>query len=594
MNNDWFSRPLVHKATELLSAAEQHAAIPEVQTLAIRLDKAIGLMDSADLERPATIALFGGTHVGKSALFNALIGRPNASPVSEGRGCFTQDPVAAVHPADAGRLPWLDALGTTRISGPLQDVALVDTADIDGVEGERQDKTRTVMDKADVLVFVSSPDKRSNFDVLNEMKSRVSRKRWFFVLTRADQVSPDVFDDFCRGIRELGFDTGPHCCFFVNGMDPDGYDLPRLRSQIFSSRPAMQLRALHEETFLGELSHALDPATTERFKALSNSLGQSEAELNTRVAGLFDEVLSSAEAQKRLRFLTQHAVWREAVGRTWLPLKFYIFLRARFASLPLFWTLGRMASLGPNLLRIATAGFQALWSRNRVAIPLELLGRCFTPKHLEQLEHIKHQARRAIEDLDLDELIPEEEAPDETQGGQALAKIPLFGQSLQAWQEAQRERKRSSKAQVLEALQESIDDAAIDMADRAVRWRHNFFGNLLPCLLLAHGVFRLFASWMHGHFLHFNFFFHLLLLLLFALLPGYWLISASVRRVTKSTAVRPVQQLTEPAETADLRTIASGLDHFSDKIDRLERRAQQTRETISKELAPETFGARLR
>ena len=584
--------PLIPKARDLRAAAERFSALPAAQTLALRLDRSLALMEDETLTRPVAIALFGGTQVGKSTLFNALVGREDASPVSDGRGCFTQDPVAAVHPADEGRLPWLEELRAERVGGPLSDVVLVDTADIDGVEGERQVRTRRVMDHADVLVYVTSPDKRSNFDVLREVRARVTRKRWFFVMTRADQVGQETFEDFRRGVEDLGFDTGPHCCFLVDARAPEAHDLPRLRTQIFSARPVQQLRALREEAVLSDLIHALDPAHAGDLSLLARRIEETERDLDVQVRSLFAEVLDQPDSRQQLQRLTRYAVWRAVSPRVWPPLKLAAWLRARSASLPLYYSLGRMATAGPNVFRLLSSTVQAVWARNSVAVPMEALGRCFSPAHMERLEQLRSQARRSLEDLDLDDLDPPEPEPQDS-GEHALANLPVVGRALQAWSEQQAARRRSSRQQLLDALQGAIEVAAENLADRAVRWRHNVFGNLLPALFLLHGLFRLFRDWFEGTWLSFDFFIHFLLLFLATLIPGYWLLAASVRRVTgQGTDIDPLGQLREPAETRPLREARRGLERLAVQADRLERRARQSRDTISRELAPETFGAR--
>jgi len=89
-------RYLSQSAQRMLRLARLFTAVDGMSDFAWALEEALARTQSPESHRPMMAILLGGTGVGKSTLFNALIQKPDASPVSDSRRCFTSRPYVAV------------------------------------------------------------------------------------------------------------------------------------------------------------------------------------------------------------------------------------------------------------------------------------------------------------------------------------------------------------------------------------------------------------------------------------------------------------------------------------------------------------------
>src|SRR4051812_48869880 len=94
MNFDSLLQPLREDARHLATRCHDLESHPAIAQLALRLGQ-VASSSEGPYERPVLAALIGGTGVGKSQLFNALIGRPEASPTSSAERLKTKHPVIA-------------------------------------------------------------------------------------------------------------------------------------------------------------------------------------------------------------------------------------------------------------------------------------------------------------------------------------------------------------------------------------------------------------------------------------------------------------------------------------------------------------------
>jgi hypothetical protein len=155
-----------------------------------------------------TLALVGGTGVGKSSLLNALAGAP-VSPASVRRP--TTDRTVAWVPAAsradlAGLLDHLD-VGDIRIHSDhaLGSVAILDLPDMDSVASEHRERVEALLPRVDAVVWVTDLEKYHDA-VLHDVFLRrwIERlDRQLVVLNKADRLA---IDDAERVRRDLQLD----------------------------------------------------------------------------------------------------------------------------------------------------------------------------------------------------------------------------------------------------------------------------------------------------------------------------------------------------------------------------------------------------
>ncbi len=169
-----------------------------------------------DLERQlervhqaAIITLVGSTGAGKSALLNALVGKPVAL---EGTDRPTTRRPVVYAPRDADLTQLLEGLpgeepDVVRYdldgSGPWTEQVFVDAPDTNSIALEHRDVVRALADKSDVLLVVLHRQSIVEEASVSFLDAFAGRRELVFVLGRADELTPAARESLLDDLRRL-------------------------------------------------------------------------------------------------------------------------------------------------------------------------------------------------------------------------------------------------------------------------------------------------------------------------------------------------------------------------------------------------------
>ncbi|PTN36095.1 GTPase [Desulfonatronum sp. SC1] len=616
----FFPHRITARIEELIQKARRFDRLPAAQAMALRLERVLGVLDDrtgldVGLGRPVVIVLLGGTGVGKSELFNALLGKPGLSPTSATIRPKTTRAHVAVAPADKQHLTFLDEADVVITDHRLSGTALIDAPDVDSTESVHLERTRRLVERADIVVYVGSPDKRANFSIQDEVRRWAARKRWFFVLNKLDQI-PDqdreaVCADFLGRVRDLGFDVDQGGFFAVsavvaqNGEDGLNERFERLRAALFAHRAKEQVQALRTEDVFNQVRHALSVSVRQDLESLHRTLSAHEQELDGRVRGIFLKALSTPHSQDMLRRIIREQAWRAAPGRVGGFLALPVWVRGRLAFSGLAYHLARMSAGGPSLTRMLRAGWHAAKAAWQGILPVRTILQGFSAEEERRLTDIVQDSRRTLQDLGLDRLDGAKpsafEPPASTpEAEQALWATRLLHQSLNVLRSQgvlprtseHSEQDQRTREFFQERLEQAVLASAGQLAARRLGLAHTLAGNLLPVLVFGHAALRLVSGWLAGDWLPFDFYLTAMAVFLISLFPGYLLVSVAL---TRSGDLPPPEQLVQaldaPAETESLRRVRQDVEELLDRVRDMEDALRVSTEVLQQELDPSRFGA---
>lgn len=581
---------------ELAAEAESLTPFPEAARIAERVNEADAASTRPEAEgRPLVFALLGATGVGKSSLFNALLGQ-DASPVSTVERCYTREPFVAAADASRPLVAFLERHHPVWCDGVSDDLpaVLIDTPDIDGMLRGNWETTRSVLQETDVVVFVTDPDRRANLAPLRELALWAGRKHWVFVLNKADQLRDReaVRRDWDDRLREAGFEPTVHNRLVVSVRGPDQGDLEHLRQLIFQRRTESDRRSLWLRNLLGRYQHALSDELIGPVRRRTEELAQLERGHVEQVRNVYRVGLGVP--------LVSRALWNHLRNRTWLAvaaqgaglLSPALWIRARFAALSQSFAIARLTR-GSLVGLAAAAGAAALETMRGLAglrRALDLMG----PEVRDRLEVIHRTARRQVEDRGLArllELTPERPATQDEAAPSgpvhiAAGPIRLDLPSRSALTTAL-ERLGLAQAEEDEVLNELYDQTerlAADSARRAAGWFWVLIGNVLPIAALGHILYRIGWSWYSAVYLPLPFYLMAAAVFAASCLPGYWLISARVARLTRSIDLEAlVQRIQSPRAVRSLRAVRDRLEQFVMSADGLARELDTLRQQLPRD-----------
>ena len=236
---------LVRETMELTGADTPQLLEDDAPVLA---DEALEAADD-DGERFYLVGIIGGKDVGKSALVNALVGRPITAITSHGPG--TETVVAYAHQSREAPLRALlerEVPGQYRIvthdSPHLLRQVLLDLPDIDSHWRSHLEVTRAMLRHMLYPVWVQSVEKyadRQPQEMLARVAAGNAASNFVFCLNKVDQVEGtgrgdavptaalEIRDDFAQRIARTVSLAKPPDVFLISAAHPERYDLPRLR-----------------------------------------------------------------------------------------------------------------------------------------------------------------------------------------------------------------------------------------------------------------------------------------------------------------------------------------------------------------------------
>ncbi|GAB1355611.1 hypothetical protein MASR1M12_43570 [Erysipelotrichia bacterium] len=170
---------------------------------------------SATGPAPLVVTIIGGTGVGKSFIFSSLCATPEISPSSSSVRGYTKELFVAAAPEDRSLLPF-SSDEAHYLPGLLPGAILIDTPDLDTINSNNARLARETIRVSDILIVVTTPDKRSNFAIHQNVVEWASRKRWFFVINKTD-TAPDATNeslkkDLADRLQQIGFSVDPEPC----------------------------------------------------------------------------------------------------------------------------------------------------------------------------------------------------------------------------------------------------------------------------------------------------------------------------------------------------------------------------------------------
>ena len=581
-------RYLSQSAQRMLRLARLFTAVDGVSDFAWALEEAVARTQAPESQRPMMAILLGGTGVGKSTLFNALIQKPDASPVSDSQRCFTSRPYVAVSSQWEPLLSLPADLGAEIVHAELGSLALCDTPDVNGILREHYFVTEELVKQCDIVILVTSPERRADFDVTEEVRRWASRKRWLFILNRIDEVKDieAVREDFDRRLHELGFQPDNRCRFLVSAHRPDDFDFPALRRTLFGFDYQRVARAIRFDGVLGYLQHACDPRRSASLDTLRQKLADLRKEFLERIRETYQRALAEPGVKRTFQRLVLESAWQAARERSQGFLAIPVWLRVRAAYLPVAYHLAMIGTRGFSAIRTLRAAFTMLRAALTGELPLWRIVHALGPAFQREVKLIENDLKRALEDLGL----PLEEVPsgtDDTDHSAAHLKV----ERAPTWLfEILSDEDRNELAELLVRDIRHLGELA---ADKSVTILTQWVGNLLPLGVMLDVLLRVGYAWVQSAwYLSPNSAalpaanFYLLAGAIFAisLIPGYTGLSLKLGKSAK----RLSQDFNPAVEDSALLEPLAQWETILDELVRLRnqtaRRVESLRRTIGKDL----------
>lgn len=285
---------------------------PDASTWSVERDRLAGTIRSYLIPRaldpsvPMTVVLAGPTGSGKSTLMNSLFGL-DASTTGAIRPT-TRSPVVLTRPGRADLYRVIGGVSCDVVTGDaaiLDDLALVDAPDLDSTSTSHKAMAETLIDNADVVVFITSALRYADEVPWRVLRRAVTRGAPVInVLNRVGSPSAGAVVDFRSRLSTAGLDdeliTVPEHHLAEGAQQVPALAVRSLRKRLFEivsnrERFARDVfdRVLHSTVGqTSELARSMKEASDELDELaaeLSNSLGDrvSNLELERGGAGSF-------------------------------------------------------------------------------------------------------------------------------------------------------------------------------------------------------------------------------------------------------------------------------------------------------------------
>lgn len=550
---------------------------PLAASSAAGLGAALELLDRRDRpNRPFTIVLLGGTGVGKSRLFSSLAGTPGASPSSDAERNHTRVPHVACSPQERALTGIPDNSDPIWVDWERNSTVLVDTPDIDGMVLANRQVTKRILGLADLVVFVTSPDKLANavpFEVLREWAPLT---RWAFVLNKSDLVSNPAANasDWSSRLASIGFPGAKiHTTIASQPNDPG---VSGLALALFVQRPPSRVRLLRHEAFLRVGQKAL---ASERIDGLDLARAKLLARKGELALGLHNALikgLGQAETAESFRTILGDSVWQKLPAGAGPLLFLPLWAKARFFSLLTGYQFSRLALAGPTMIGAGLLGLSAAAGLYRNYGPLRRVVDNLGDSYRVALDQARNDAKHTLEDMGLP---PMESAtpPVAVENNESPPWMRFIEDRIKSWA------LKGSDDGVLESLDTDIEKASGSLA-RGI-WRSPSgmlswtLGNVLPALMLGWILYRAGTGWYEAIYPDTSFFLSSLLLWCVSFAPGFfWVWGLVWNRVHRIPVSGLIHQNTEPFALRPL-TLAA------DELEESRREAVRLREGLGQNLA---------
>jgi energy-coupling factor transporter ATP-binding protein EcfA2 len=513
-----------------------------VSDLCDALDLAVRELRQGRPQGVALVTLVGGTGVGKSTLFNALIGKINASPVSHDRRCFTDRPYVAVHPADRPLLDFPEEWQPVYVDIPFRGWAICDAPDINGILESNRQLAKQLIEKSHFLIYVTMSERRADFDVLKEIRNYAIAKRWLFVLNKADEITDlsAVREDFCRRLTEIGFAPDEDVVFVTSARAPENSEVVRLRHFLVERDPREVARLGALDAFLGRLQDALSHERLRPLREAVDRLSKFQEKLTRETREVYREGLQDPVAAMAIQRVMNEAIWQYVVDKSWGFAALIAWLRWRWSRFRLAYALLRLSTSRFSLFQL----LHTLVTTSAVVftnlLPIWQITQHLASHCKGKLEHIRLGVNGLLKELGLLEW-SEECSRDSSQQAGALGTEPAI---LPRW--------LASLSRVWDvddpfgsvaALRAEVERTAVDEAQKAVgsAWVQ-FMVNLLPFAVSIDFAGRMVYFWWQSApylsaepvFPSSHFYLLTAVMLAMTLLPGAILMGRRVRHSSKS------------------------------------------------------------
>ena len=466
---------LVERAREIKNKAEALNRNDDFARLEHNLALASDYCSREDLKRPLIITLAGGTGVGKSYIFSALCGVDGLSPSSPSVRGFTRKLYISASEENRCFLPFSSA-DANFVDISLPGLVLIDTPDLDTIHADNARIAKETVAASDIIICVTTPDKRSDFIVNQNVIEWAERKRWFFAMNKsdtADAPGDQLRRDFIGRLKTLGFEDCNQATFVFSAVDKNNIEFKNFRENIVSARSLQSNRLLKQEVCLRQFIHAFNhEQIIERLLKLLMELKNSREIFKSRLM----EIENSIAGSESICNAAQQAFL------AWAYLS--VSRRRSFFLLP-YLLVNRWLADGKEVSFLEKE--VELAYRNSSA-----LRDCFIDE------------RRSIEDKAL--ALPRDDHDSDPD------LLSCF---------------RDAGADIGHQIRVSAEKAA----NSQLFTFYIVLANLLPLLVLLQTLYRAVSGWLSAVWLPTDFFVHALFMILAATIPGYLLLIKGLTRL---------------------------------------------------------------
>ena len=461
------------------------------------------LRDAAHKKRDDTdrqysvVVLCGPTGGGKSTLFNALLGAPDASQESADQRCCTSQLIIACNTDSEAfcRNRWPEA----KIVGhrlPTAGLVLIDCPDVNGPHDAHRDLATKALDAADVAIWVMSGLSTPNCDSWRWLQDHVAGRRWWMVGTLRDE------DEDPRGVRasvvtnarRIGIEGIADQVYAFDSKRPN-QDFMRFREVVMKADHARRVAIAGYELKLDALESAFTEADEEWFRDVAGQFKGIQQSLLPQTERKYAELFWSGDGPqargigpslvRQLAGELHRRIWLEAAERTLPPISYVAMLRARVQGALVAWNLYRGVTNGFGVVRLLN--LTRAWLASRwVEVAVERVALRYDGQLREVDESVRRMVANAIRQHGL-KLSPEEAA---TPVDQAESLIHDLASDLPVVGRKWAERIASSKASGVAAravashLSQALD-GELDRQAEAQGGRPWWPISLLGCLALV-------------------------------------------------------------------------------------------------------------